>query len=323
MLFKDFFKDYDKSIKNRIVEEGFDLVFSRPLGYVIAKFFAKLRFTPTQISVLGMLIGVTGGTLFYWQNSLPLTITGSVLVVLSGIFDSADGQVARITNTHSEMGRYLDLFNDMLVFISCYTAGLYYFANTYTIPGIWAIGLTSGAVHSLKSNIYEYYKGEFLHFSGTDSKQRNDSVDYIKANFDRTSTLVRKLTYPILVSYVKVQNKYKFRTETVTAIFEEARTKNPEKFKEIYIEECRRMLTAWALVCGSNIMRNAIIISCLFARFDIYAFLNIASYFLFLVIGKFQRRADQRILDRIKNWNLNSLEEKYPQLPHKKTSKIA
>lgn len=323
MIFKGFFKDYEKSIKNRIVEEGFDLVFSRPLGYILAKFFSKLRFTPTAISVLGMLIGVTGGTLFYWQNSLPLTITGSILVVLSGVFDSADGQAARINNTHSEMGRYLDLFNDMLVFISCYTGGLYYFASTYTVPGIWAIGLTSGAVHSLKSNIYEYYKGEFLHFSGTDSKQRNDSVEYIKANFDRSSTLVRKLTYPILISYVKVQNKYKFRDEKVTKIFEEARSRDPEKFKEIYIEECRQMLTAWALVCGSNIMRNAIIVSALFARFDIYAFLNIASYFLFLVIGRFQRRADKRVLNRLESWKLNSLEETYLQPQHKRKWKIA
>ncbi len=309
MSIKGFFNEYDKSIKNKIVEEKYDLFFSRPCGYVLAKFFHKLNFTPTNISVLGMLIGVTGGILLYWQNIFSYTATGAILVTFAGLMDSADGQAARLYNQHSEMGKYLDFFNDMLVFISCYVAGLHFFVDQYTLAGVWAIGLTSGWVHSVKSNIYEYYKGEFLHFSLSDSKHRNKSVEYLKENFDRTSTLTRRVTYPILIDYVKRQNKLKFRSDKVTEIFEEARAKHPQKFKDIYVSNSRRLLASWAWVCGSNVMRNGLLISSLFGRIDIFVIANIASYGLYLFVGSRQNRADRRIIKEIEDWDLNALED--------------
>ncbi|MBO6584709.1 MAG: CDP-alcohol phosphatidyltransferase family protein [Gracilimonas sp.] len=308
MSSKGFFSEYDKSIKNRIVEEGYDLYFSRPCGYVLAKFFHKLKFTPTNISVLGMLIGVTGGILLYWQDVLLYTSIGFVLVTFAGLMDSADGQAARIYDQRSEMGKYLDFFNDMLVFISCYLFGLLYFTDTYTLAGILALGLVSGYVHSIKSNLYEYYKGEFLHFSLTDSKHRNPPVDHIKENFDRTSSLLRKVTYPVLIDYVKRQNKIKFRSDETTRIFEEAREQDPQKFKEIYERNSRKMLAGWAWVCGSNVMRNGILVSSLFGRIDIYVIANIASYGLYLLVGKKQNQVDRRILKEIEDWDLTSLE---------------
>ncbi|MAL18525.1 MAG: hypothetical protein CL670_12575 [Balneola sp.] len=302
MSSKGFFSNYDNSIKNRVVEEGYDLYFSRPCGFVLAKFFHKLHFTPTNISVLGMLIGVAGGTLLYWQDVLMYTSIGFVLVTFAGLMDSADGQAARLYDQRSEMGKYLDFFNDMLVFISCYLAGALYFADTYTLAGILAIGFASGYVHSIKSNLYEYYKGEFLHFSLTDSKHRNPPVDDIKDNFDRSSTLLRRVTYPVLINYVQLQNKIKFRSDEVTEAFERARKKDPQKFKEVYQRHCRKMLAGWAWVCGSNIMRNGILVSSLFGRFDIYLIANIASYGLYLLVGKKQNQVDQRILTEIKDW---------------------
>jgi len=161
-------------------------------------------------------------------------------------------------------------------------------------------------MHSLKSNIYEYYKGEFLHFSLTDSKNRNYSVDYIRENFDRTG-LVRTLTYPVLVDYVKRQNQHKFRDDATTALFEKARAYKPEEFKDIYIQESRKLLALWAWVCGSNVMRNGLIISSLFGRMDIYVIANIFSYFLFRGVGKLQNRVDQRITTRIQDWDLTDV----------------
>ena len=126
MFFSGFFDDYDKSIKNTDVEEKYDLVFSRPLGFIFAKLLHKLGFTPTGISVLGLIVGAIGGALLFWQNSLIHTATGGFLIILSGILDSSDGQAARLYNQHSELGRYLDGIIDNLVFsASCirYVAG--------------------------------------------------------------------------------------------------------------------------------------------------------------------------------------------------------
>jgi hypothetical protein len=268
-----------------------------------------LRFTPTGISVLGMLIGVTGGVLLYWQDQLLYSAIAFVLVTFAGVMDSADGQAARLYDQRSEMGKYLDFFNDLLVFVSCYLFGALHFTDVYTLPGALALAVASGYVHSNKSNLYEYYKGELLYYSLTDFTHRNPPAEDIRENFDRESTFVRRCTYPILLNYVEHQNKIKFRSDEITKIFQEAHELHPEKFKKIYTDHSRKVLTGWAWVCGSNITRNGILISSLFGRFDIFLFANIASYGLFRILGSFQNRVDQNIIDEIKGWGLTSLEQ--------------
>lgn len=309
MTFTGFFDDYDKSIKNEVVEEKYDLYFSRPIGYILAKFFSKLGFTPTNISVLGMLIGVYGGVMLYWQGSLLYTLIAGLCITFAGVMDSADGQAARIYGTGSEMGKYLDMVNDTLVFISCYAAGIHFFIDDYTIIGVWIIGLASGFVHGLKANIYEYSKGELLHFTLTDSTHRFESVEHIRKTFDRTSSLLKKMLFPLVIDYVKTQNRFKSRSNETTAIFEQARAYDPEEFKDIYTQYNRKVLTAWAWVCGSNITRNSIILSSLFGRFDIFAFANIGSFALFKLVGQYQKKIDKQVLEVIKDWNLDSLDK--------------
>jgi len=109
------------------------------------------------------------------------------------------------------------------------------------------------------------------------------------------------------VDYVKRQNQHKFRDDATTALFEKARAYKPEEFKDIYIEESRKLLALWAWVCGSNVMRNGLIISSLFGRMDIYVIANIFSYFLFRGVGKLQNRVDQRITTRIQDWDLTDV----------------
>ncbi|MDX1638573.1 MAG: CDP-alcohol phosphatidyltransferase family protein, partial [Balneolaceae bacterium] len=263
MIFSDFFNDYQQSIKNVNVEEKYDLLFSRPLGFIFAKLLTYLGLPPTGISLLGMFVGVCGGVLLFWQDSLAFTATGSLLLIIAGLLDSADGQAARLTGNHTKLGRYIDGIIDNIVFIAAYTAAIFHFIDIYTVAGCVAIGLASGAVHSIKSCIYEYYKGEFLYYSGTDSSQRNDPIDKLNRDFDR-STFFRKFVHFFVVDYMKKQQRFKFRDDATTEQFEAAYRDNPERFSTRYIEKNKPMLVNWAWVCGSNIMRNSIIIFSLF-----------------------------------------------------------
>lgn len=298
MGFAGFFDDYDKSIKNSDVEEKYDLVFSRPLGFVFAKLLHKLGFTPTGISFLGLIIGVAGGILLFWQNSLTHTATGGFLIIFAGILDSSDGQAARLYNAHTEIGRYLDGIIDNLVFIACYTAAIFAFVDTYTFLGCFVIGALAGASHSIKSCIYEYYKGEFLYYSGCDSSQRNASVEEINTKFDR-STIIRKLVHLVVIDYMRKQKFFKFRDDSVTQKLEYAKRQNGLRLEQIYVKENKPMLSWWAWVGGSNVMRNSIIIFSLFGRFDYFAFLNIASFLVYQLIGKYQNKIDDKILKRV------------------------
>lgn len=290
-----FSSELNRTIKNRELEEGYDLWFSRPLGYVLARGLSALHFSPNAISILGLIVGITGGVMMYWQDALIFTATGGALITLAGLLDSADGQAARLYGTGSELGRYLDAIIDNVVFITAYAAGMVYLVPIYSIPGAFALSALAGASHSIKSCVYEFYKGEFLHFSGTDSKFRILEVDEIRKTFPQ-QTLFEKFIAVVVIDYMRKQKFFKFRSDEMMARFEQAQASDMERFREIYRRESRPLITQWAWVAGSNVMRNGIIIASLFGRFDLYLFANIASYGLFMWVGRRQNAADARIL---------------------------
>ena len=102
--------------------DGFlDKYLWEPVAMVFSRFFIRLGVVPNVISVLSLVIGVTGGCLLaYTQRSL--NILGILLLFLSGIFDTCDGQVARLTSKRSPVGRFLDGTCDTLVDTAAFIA---------------------------------------------------------------------------------------------------------------------------------------------------------------------------------------------------------
>src|ERR1035437_2392089 len=84
------------------IEELADVYFFRPLGAVIAHAARTVGLTPTHLTVVGGAIGVVGGVLLYDER---LGLVAFALLILHGIFDSSDGQLARLTGRSTELGR--------------------------------------------------------------------------------------------------------------------------------------------------------------------------------------------------------------------------
>ena len=101
---KSGFKD---SLKSMDTEETFDLIFYRPIGYAWACLAKKLGITPNAITIASIFLGVGAGICFYF-NDLWINIAGVILLVWADSFDSADGQLARMTKQYSRIGRILD-----------------------------------------------------------------------------------------------------------------------------------------------------------------------------------------------------------------------
>jgi phosphatidylglycerophosphate synthase len=87
------------------IEELADVYFFRPLGFIAARLAAALRMTPTQMTILSAVVGVAGGVLLCTQR---FALLGFALLITYSIFDSADGQLARLTGQVTELGRVLD-----------------------------------------------------------------------------------------------------------------------------------------------------------------------------------------------------------------------
>lgn len=100
-------KGLEATLKSTDTEEWIDLLFYRPIGYRWALLFRRLGVTPNAIHHSFYLFGDSAGILFYYDDLL-INIIGMCLLVWANMYDSADGQLARMTGQKSEIGRILD-----------------------------------------------------------------------------------------------------------------------------------------------------------------------------------------------------------------------
>lgn len=77
----------------------------------VGKAFARAGFTPNQISLLSLVLGVVAMLLFAIR-SFP---TGSLVLLASAVLDLVDGHVSRIQNSGSRFGAVFDWIVDKYV----------------------------------------------------------------------------------------------------------------------------------------------------------------------------------------------------------------
>ena len=75
------------------IEELADVYFFRPLGAVAALAARSLGLTPNQLTIAGSAVGMAGGALLYDER---LGLVAFALLIVHGIVDSSDGQLARM-----------------------------------------------------------------------------------------------------------------------------------------------------------------------------------------------------------------------------------
>ena len=293
-----FISELRRSIKNIEIEERMDLAIHRPIGLILSWIAIKMGCAPIYISLASLATGVGGGILFYWQDDFQKLLWASALIILAGLLDSADGQVARLTGNFTKLGRIIDGVADNIVFITIYISGSLFFLPYY---GIWMIPVlvVSGVLHSTKTLLFDYYKNECSYYYGLEDDYRNQSNNEIKAKLQNASSLWEKVLYIIYLNYVRQQNLLITRKGATKEGFEELRAnrKITRDFREAYRNTFGPYLTFWALFGGSNTHRTLIIIFGLFGHFDYYLIVNILLTLPLLLISKMQSRKDQEFLN--------------------------
>lgn len=114
-------EEYRKSLKSMDTEEHIDLAFYRPIGFMWARSAARVGVTPNAITIASIFLGVGAGILFYYPQ-LWINVIGMLLLVWANSFDSADGQLARLTKQYSRLGRILDGLSGDFWFAAIYIA---------------------------------------------------------------------------------------------------------------------------------------------------------------------------------------------------------
>jgi phosphatidylglycerophosphate synthase len=148
-------------LKGDGVEEWIDLHFFRPLGSRLARALSPTGVTADQITLLCLVVGLAAGHLMAYA-SVRLNLLGLLLFIVSDVFDSTDGQLARLRGTSSPFGRLLDGLSDHLRFLNLY---LHLMARLI-LSGhrIEAVALTvmAGVSHALQSTAADFIRNAFL-----------------------------------------------------------------------------------------------------------------------------------------------------------------
>lgn len=223
---------YKDTLKSMDTEETIDLCFYRPIGYMWAVLCAKVGIKPNAITIASIFIGVAAGIMFYYTD-LWLNIIGMLLLIWANSFDSADGQLARMTQQYSRIGRILDGVSGDLWFASIYIAiclrtqeNVQFFDN-YT-GAIWVIAVLAGLCHAKQAAAADYYRQFHLYFLKGKEGSELDSVEQLDKNYAAISwkgNFWKKLTMYFYRNYTANQ-------EALTPRMQELRRELKSRFGE-------------------------------------------------------------------------------------------
>ena len=188
-MFVDLKRQYRASLKSADTEEGIDLAFYRPVGFAWAYLFRRLGISPNAVTVASIFLGVAAGVLFY-PADLWVNVIGMALLVWANTFDSADGQLARLTGCYSKLGRILDGLSGDLWFATIYVAiclreihiSDFFGAHPWVI---WLMALLAGGCHARQAALADYYRQFHLYFvkgeGGSELDRASDLAAQLRA----------------------------------------------------------------------------------------------------------------------------------------------
>jgi CDP-diacylglycerol---serine O-phosphatidyltransferase len=151
----------DSIRRSSAIEDPTNRLIFHPLSMMIVPALLWLRISANMTSVMGMLCGIAAAYFYHFYDASPTySIIAFGLMGLWHVFDGADGQVARATNTQSELGKLIDGVCDYVVYISVYVS-IAITLQSHIGPLIWVLVVAAGAAHAVQAGAYEAQRQMF------------------------------------------------------------------------------------------------------------------------------------------------------------------
>ena len=245
----------EATYKSREFEGLVDVFFYRRVGFYLARFFARLNFTPTAVTTVGGIFGVVAGHLYFYQR-LTVNLAGMALHVIANIFDNADGQLARLTNQQTRTGRILDPIVDHIIWLSVYVHLVLRLQLAGSSLWIWLIGLVAGLSHGLQAGAADYCRNAYLYFGK--GRDDFDSVSKLREEYCRYSW--RKDAWPkfLLRLYLNAMHEQELLLPAVKRLHgkieDDFAGVAPSSFQARYVALARPMFKWWSLLMTNSRM---------------------------------------------------------------------
>lgn len=232
------------TMKSEDLEGPFELYVTRTPGYLWALFFNKLNVHPITVTLVSIVIGAASG-FFFWPKHIGLNALGMLLLIWANWFDCADGQLARMANKRTLIGRILDGFGGDVWFFSIYfficlrlTFELAPWGSDWDI-WIWLIAAWSGLhCHAKQCALADYYRNIHLYFIGSTGSEL--------ARSETERALMRSLTWNgkewFHKLYLYFYGNYTYSQEKMTPKFQRLYALLQERYGNEFPQELRNRL---------------------------------------------------------------------------------
>lgn len=221
------------TFKSQDTEEWLDIHFTRPLGLMWARFFNHFDIHPNVVTIISIVLGAAAGVMFYFPDMLH-TVCGILLLVWANLYDSADGQLARMTGKRTRWGRILDGFAGDVWFFAIYAAICLrlqgeFIPGTHTPWGIWIWFLSafSGFIcHGKQCQLADYYRNIHLYFIKGEAGSELDNFKKLRAELTTLSWKKDGMWMVFLYFY----GNYTRSQEQMTPAFQQLRAAMNERY---------------------------------------------------------------------------------------------
>ncbi|MDE6341469.1 MAG: CDP-alcohol phosphatidyltransferase family protein [Muribaculaceae bacterium] len=265
--------EYKGSLKSSDTEEWFDLIFYRPIGFCWAVLARKAGIHPNAITIASIFIGIASGIAFYFDN-FWINCIGVLLLVWANSYDSADGQLARMTGQYSRIGRILDGVSSDLWFVAIYIAIC--LRENYTSAffmdhrwAIWLLAALAGICHAQQAAMADIYRQFHLFFLKGKSGSELEDAQALWKKYHSMSWRKEfwgKLVMGFYANYTRTQERCTPRMQALRRLLNKKYHDHiPQSFADRF-RELSRPLMKYTNILSFNVRSWALFISILVLR---------------------------------------------------------
>ena len=282
------------TLKSNDTEEWLDTVWTRPIGYVWARLFNHYDIHPNTVTIISMIIGAASA-LFFAHGSfrtegtegLVYNIIAVLLLAWANFYDSADGQLARMSGKKTQLGRILDGAAGDVWFVCIYHALTIRFYFHHDLEFEWlgientqrnsivatlvmyAFAWFSGIYcHGHQSGLADYYRQIHLFFLKGKAGSELDNSAQQRKLYEETpwkGNIIQKLFLLSYTSYTRNQERQTPAFQQLMAKLRE-RYGSTENIPQAFRDEFRAYslpMMKWANILTFNTRASALYVSCL------------------------------------------------------------
>jgi hypothetical protein len=266
------FSEYKSSLKMIEIEEVFDIIFYRPLAFFVVKLVYPTKITPSHLTLLAIMMGVTGGW-FYSLGTKVSCYLGALFYILFNILDCSDGQLARLKKNGTPGGRLIDGIGDYIAAVAVFIGIAVGYSNKTDQPTSLLILLAlAGLSIIIQEALVDYYRTRFLDYVLERKNTFDEGLEEFRNEYKNIKNQKGKWFDRTIIS---IYLKYSYVQRRLAA-----KRKGERLFQasaKDYFRKNRIIIRFWVFM-GPTAKITTLIICSFFCRFDIYVWIVIGFF---------------------------------------------